>query len=163
MAARPPSPAPPTLSVQATRQCLRRRLGRWVLAVAGVGEGGLVEGEWRVGRPRGFGETAGVEPRAREERCIAASAAGAGTGTWVGSSRSTRPRGVRGRNQRPAGPRKLWAWGRNCGCGAVGLAWGTSVFPSSKCVLVLHESLTHAMHTQAAPGCRCDQVKGFHR
>lgn len=148
MAARPPPPAPPTLGVQAARRCLRRRLGRWVLGRGGGRGRGLVEGEWRVGRPRGFGKTAGVEPRAREEGCIVASAAGAGT--WVGSSCSTGPRGVRGRNHRPAGPRKLRAWGRNCVCEAVGLAWGPSVFPSSKCVLVLDSHSCDA-HT-GSPG-----------
>lgn len=97
--------------------------------MARLGEGELVEGEWRVGCPRGFGETAGVELRAREEGCTAAFAAGAGT--WVGSSRSTRLRGVRGRNQHPAGPENCGHGAETAGAGRWDWRGGTSGFPLS--------------------------------
>lgn len=109
MAARPP------LGVHAVHRCPRGTPGRR----RGRGKR-LVEGEeWGV-RARSWKPPLWSRG-AREEGCTAASAAG------VGSSRSTRPRGVRGRNPRAAVPPESQA-GTCCGRGAetacAGLAWG---------------------------------------
>lgn len=116
-----------------------------------------------MGRPRGVVETAAVESGAREEGCTAAFAAGAG----VGSSRSTRPRGVRGRNPCAAVPPKARP-GFAAGVGQKlrvldgGAGVGTSLVYPFRCVLVSHWSVMRC--TQQQPrGSRCDRVKGFHR
>lgn len=104
-----------------------------------------------MGRPRGVVETAAVESGAREGGCTAAFAAGAG----VGSSRSTRPLGVRGRNPCAAVPPKARP-GFAAGVGQKlrvlddGAGVGTSLVYPFRCVLVSHWSC--AAHSSSPGG-----------
>lgn len=142
MAARPP------LDVHAVHRCPRGTPGRR----RGRGKR-LVEGEeWGV-RARSWKPPLWSRG-AREEGCTAASSAGAG----VGSSRSTRPRGIRGRNPRAAVPPESQA-GACCGRGAETACAGRwdwrgdlSGLPSS--VRFSLARVSHAVHIAAAPGVK---------